>query len=117
MATGPRGRIDVARAAPVASVRVARIQVPMPPGCCRAIGIIHTATDAAPATTVMTRRPHRRVEPTMARMVRMAKAWTIDCRKPASSPRATIAPTPCQLPGRARQARMIRREPATASND
>ena len=105
------------RAAPVASIRVARSQAPKPPGWLSDMGTSQTPMAAAPATTVTPSRPHRRVEATTGMRASTANDWIIDCRNPASSPRATTATTPCQLPGRARQARMISSAQPTMSKE
>lgn len=108
---------DVDRAAPVASIRVARSQALKPPGWLSDMGTSQTPMDAAPATTVTPSRRHCRVEATTGMTASTANDWIIDCRNPARSPRATTAATPCQLPGRARQARMTRSEQPTMSNE
>ena len=107
----------MAWAAPVASIRVARSHALKPPVWLRDMGISQTATAAAPATMVRPSRPHRRVEAATGMRARIVKDWTIDWRNPASTPRATTAATPCQLPGRARQARMTSNEQPTMSKE
>ena len=116
-AWGAWSRMDVVRAAPTDSARVAWSQAPNPPGCWATIGTNQTATPAAPAATVARARCQVRVETTTGTSTRRANASTIDWRNPASSPSAANAATPCQLPGRARQARMIRRQHARRSNE
>ena len=71
---------EVISAAPLASVRVAWSQVGNPPGWDSTMGTNHTATAAAPASTVTPSRLQRLVDPSTARSARITKARLSDWR-------------------------------------
>ncbi len=116
-ASGAWSRMDVARAAPEASERVARVHAVSPPGCRAIMGTNHTATAATPATTVVTARATVRVAATTATSASSANASAVDCRKPVRMPSVTTAHSPWFDPGRARQANSNRAGQANRSNE